>query len=132
MQPNRWTPARLQRRAWELRQQMTPAEAALWTRLRRKQICGLRFRRQHVIGPHIVDFCCVQARLVVEVDGSVHDELEEHDEARDAALQALGYRVLHVRNEEVIEQMKQVLQTITAAYRDVPAGDRGEPNALYI
>src|SRR5512137_96300 len=112
MRPNRWTPARLQRQAWELRRDMTPAETALWAYLRRKQVRGLKFRRQHVIGPCIVDFCCVQAGLVVEVDGGVHDEMEEHDEARDAALAERGYHVLHVRNEDVLEHLDRVLLTI--------------------
>jgi very-short-patch-repair endonuclease len=83
---------------------MTPAETAPWAYLRRKQVGGLRFRRQHVIGPYIVDFCCVQAHLVVEVDGGVHDELQERGGARDAALADRGYNVLHVSNDEVLEK----------------------------
>jgi very-short-patch-repair endonuclease len=94
---------------------MTPAESALWAGLRRRQVGGLRFRRQLVVGPFIVDFCCRQAGLIVEVDGSIHDELQERDEARDAALEALGYRVLHFRNEEVLNHQEDVLAAISQA-----------------
>ena len=112
MREKRWPANLLQQRAKDLRQQMTPAETALWTGLRRKQLAGLKFRRQHRLGPYIVGFCCPQAGLVVEVDGSVHDELRERDEARDAALEARGYRVMHVRNEDVLEHLNRVLLTI--------------------
>ena len=72
-QHKRWrTTAVLQERATQLRQEQTPAEQKLWARLRRKQLYGLKFRRQHPIGRFVVDFCCVSQALVVEVDGDSH------------------------------------------------------------
>lgn len=106
------TTAVIQQRAQELRQRMTPAEQILWQRLRRKQLHGLKFRRQHPLGPYIVDFYCPECRLVVEVDGAVHREQEGPDEARTAQLEAYGYRVVRFRNEEVIEHIDRVLQVI--------------------
>jgi very-short-patch-repair endonuclease len=91
---------------------MTPAEKALWQALRRKELGGRKFRRQHPLGPFIVDFYCVQSRLAIELDGPVHDAQIEPDEARTAYLTELGYRVLRFRNEDVLERLETVLQAI--------------------
>ena len=107
-------PAKIRLRARELRQQMTPAEAALWERLRRKQLGGLKFRRQHPIGRFIVDFYCPSARLIVEVDGKIHDYQKRQDAARDAFLTQRGYRVLRFRNEAVLQNIEMVLDEIKA------------------
>jgi len=76
------------RRAKQLRGNMSPPEARLWQVLRRAQLDGLRFRRQHPVGPYILDFYCDSLRLCVEIDGSSHDQPERarHDERRDAWL----------------------------------------------
>ena len=100
---------RIQERARELRRDMTPAERVLWGRLRNRQLEGLKFRRQHPLGRFIVDFCCAQHRLIVEVDGGVHRNQREYDEARTQVLQAHGYRVLRFSNEAVLGDVEAVL-----------------------
>jgi len=98
-------------RARELRRNMTDAERALWRHLRRKQVAGRRFRRQQPIGEYIVDFACLEKKLVVEVDGGQHAE-EERDAARTRWLEGRGYRVLRFWNTEVLGQMDSVLAAI--------------------
>ncbi|MHA6246327.1 endonuclease domain-containing protein [Pontibacter sp. CAU 1760] len=97
-----------------LRNNMTPAEEELWRLLRKHKASGRKFRRQHSIGSYIVDFYCASEKLVIEVDGSVHDTPEaiENDEIRDKTLEHLGYKVLRIRNSEVFEQPKSVIQRI--------------------
>ena len=108
---------RIQERARELRRDMTPAERVLWGRLRNRQLEGLKFRRQHPLGRFIVDFCCAQHRLIVEVDGGVHRNQREYDEARTQVLQAHGYRVLRFSNEAVLGDVEAVLGVIAEAVR---------------
>jgi very-short-patch-repair endonuclease len=100
--------------ARDMRRHPTPAEALLWSHLRGSQL-GVRFRRQHPLGRHILDFYCVQARLAVEVDGGVHDSAACVDADRSAALEATGTRVLRVRNAEVLTDIQSVLRTIRSA-----------------
>ena len=102
-------------RARELRRDMTPAESALWERLRRSQLDGFHFRRQQVIDGFIADFYCHAAGLVVEVDGPIHDAQAEYDAARDRVFAARGLRVLRVRNEQVLADLGGVLEIIAAA-----------------
>ncbi|MET0398287.1 MAG: endonuclease domain-containing protein [Longimicrobiaceae bacterium] len=102
-------------RARELRGELTPAEERLWSFLRRKQLDGLRFRRQHPVGRFIVDFFCPSHRLCVEVDGAVHESQVERDAERTAVLSAAGYRMVRVRNEEVLKDLPSVLQRIREA-----------------
>lgn len=101
--------------ARHLRQTMTPAEKVLWHGLRRDQLDGLGFRRQHPVGPIIRDFYCAAHELVVEVDGGVHEEQLEQDAYRPQHLTAFGYRVLRVRNEDVLTDLPSVLARIAAA-----------------
>jgi very-short-patch-repair endonuclease len=106
-------------RARELRREMTPAEEALWERLRDRQLLGLKFRRQTPINRYIPDFCCPELRLVVEVDGAVHEaDLQvEHDRNRDSYLRSLGYLVLRFSNERVLTEPRSVLMEIEQAAR---------------
>ncbi len=83
----RGTKAEVDAAARALRTNMTPAERILWQALRRRQVSGLRFRRQYPIGPFILDFACPSIRLVVEVDGPVHDETVDYDQARTGQLE---------------------------------------------
>ena len=99
--------------ARELRRQMTPAETVLWSRLRRHQM-GYHFRRQLPIGQYIVDFVCLQHKLVVEIDGQQHLGSAQ-DRERDCWLRAQRYRVLRFWNEEVLNDLESVLLTITRA-----------------
>jgi very-short-patch-repair endonuclease len=96
-----------------MRQNMTEAELALWQYLRKPGIDGLRFRRQASIGPYIVDFFCPQKGLIVEVDGSQHDDAR--DGMRDTWLEARGYRVLRFWNNEVLENIDGVCGAIVDA-----------------
>ena len=73
-------------RARALRKQQTPIEAQLWSKLRAGQLRGFRFRRKHPLGPFFADFCCEEARLVVEIDADSHVEQQEYDETRTAYL----------------------------------------------
>jgi very-short-patch-repair endonuclease len=93
---------------------MTPAESVLWQALRDRRLRGLRFRRQHPLGPFIVDFCCPQCRLIVELDGDVHESQAEYDAARTEQLAAYGYRVIRFRNEAVLNDLSTVLKQIAA------------------
>ena len=102
------------RRARDLRKRMTDAEVILWSRLRRDVVGGFRFRRQHPLGPYIADFACVPAKLVVEVDGDSHgsDTGIEYDRRRNAYVEALGWRVLRVWNEDVYKRLDTVIEGI--------------------
>lgn len=105
-------------RARELRKETTPAEARLWAYLRRNQLNGISFRRQHAIGPYIPDFCAVKARLVIELDGSQHLDQAEYDAQRTAYLEERGYRVLRFWNDDVMNDLNTVLREIIAALED--------------
>lgn len=88
---------------------MTGVEQRLWLRLRAKQL-GVKFRRQHPIGPYIVDFACVRARLAVEVDGDTHNDA--YDVHRDAWLGVRGWRVMRVMLHEVDHELDDVVGAI--------------------
>lgn len=85
-------------RVRKMRREMTPAEAILWKYLRTNQLDGLHFRRQQVIDGFIADFYCHAARLVIEVDGEVHDQQPDYDAERDRILTARGLRILRFTN----------------------------------
>jgi very-short-patch-repair endonuclease len=99
-----------------MRQQPTNAESKLWQRLRRNQL-GVRFRTQVAVVRFIVDFYCPSRRLVVEVDGGAHDARSDADAdaERDRILEALHFRVLRIRNEDVLEDLEAVVQIIANA-----------------
>ena len=100
--------------AGDLRKSMTPAEKVLWKRLRNRKVKGFRFRRQHPIKDFIVDFFCYDAMLVIEVDGSVHDEINqsERDEQRTLILKRLGIKEVRFSNQEVINNTDPVIRKI--------------------
>ncbi len=102
------------KRARMLRKTMTKAEEKLWNHLRKKQIEGLRFRRQHPIGKFIVDFYCHALKLVIEVDGNIHQEeiQQERDENRTYEIQKLGLTVIRFDNEMVLSNISRVLKEI--------------------
>jgi very-short-patch-repair endonuclease len=100
---------KLQRR---LRLGMTAAEQMLWLRLRMRQIEGCKFRRQHPFGEYILDFVCLERKLVVELDGGQHAETAERDAKRTAWLESAGFIVLRFWNNLVFLEMEGVLQVI--------------------
>ncbi len=106
-------------RAKKLRTEMSPPERLLWSRLRSEQL-GVKFRRQHPIGPYIVDFYTRDAGLVIEVDGSQHYESEaiEYDGQRDAFLQSMGLRVIRFNASQVSRNLSEVVDTIFQAARE--------------
>ena len=99
-------------RAAELRKGPTPAEAKLWAYLRGLKEDGFHFRRQHAIGPYIVDFCAPRSKLVIELDGSQHFDQQEYDGERTAYLQAQGYHVLRFWNSDVMNRVTEVMGLI--------------------
>lgn len=102
--------------ARDLRRVETPAEKLLWQCLRNRQLKGRKFRRQHAFDKYVLDFYCHECRLVVELDGSIHDEImnKQYDETRTAELKRSGIIVLRFRNEEVIKDIDEVLRKIEA------------------
>ena len=100
--------------ARELRKDQTSAEALLWDLLRNRQLLGIKFRRQHQFGEYIADFYCREAHLVVECDGSVHDQNEawHHDQNRDAYMISQGLRVLRFTNQQILDDVERVLDEI--------------------
>ncbi|MEQ1773820.1 MAG: endonuclease domain-containing protein [Burkholderiales bacterium] len=102
-------------RARKLRNQSTDAERLLWQHLRHKQIYGFRFRRQFPIDAYIVDFACIEAKLVVELDGGQHQEQPAYDTRRDAQIHNQGYRVLRFWNNQVFAETTAVLEVILKA-----------------
>ncbi|MGH8491773.1 MAG: endonuclease domain-containing protein [Moraxellaceae bacterium] len=97
-----------------LRRKMTDAERLLWQKIRASQFMGLKFRRQYPLGPYIVDFICLEQKLVIEVDGSQHADSAE-DVARDAWLGSQGFKVVRFWNHEVLLNVDGVLQALTLA-----------------
>ncbi len=99
--------------ARNLRRRQTPAEAALWARVRRQQL-GVTFRRQHIVGPFVVDFCCQPAQLIVELDGSVHDldDVREQDAWRTGYLEERGFIVARFTNDDVLSRPETVVTAI--------------------
>ena len=100
------------KRARELRNNLTDAERCLWQKLKRRQIAGVKFRRQQPIGPFIVDFACFERRVIVEVDGGQHAEQLHRDEQRTRWLEAQGYRVLRFWNNDVLGNNEAVVQAV--------------------
>jgi len=96
------------------RREMTPAEKALWDALRNRRLAGLKFRRQHPVDRFILDYFCVEKQLVVEVDGGIHNALDQaaQDTERTAWLKTRGIRVLRFDNEKVLKRLDEVLKQI--------------------
>lgn len=107
----------MSRRARELRRKTTPAEAALWKLLRHRRLTGLKFRRQFPIESFVADFCCYELRLVVELDGGVHQDPAQraHDQNRDWYLQSRRYTVLRFPNDQVFDEPERVLDEVFQA-----------------
>jgi len=98
--------------AQHLRKNQTEAEKKLWSYISKHQINGLKFRRQHPIDIYIVDFVCIERKLVIEIDGSWHFDKQEYDLKRSYLLEWKGYKVLRFWNNEVLENIEVVLEKI--------------------
>lgn len=108
--------------AKQLRQTMTDAERLLWKHLRAHRLNGHKFRRQHPVGPYIVDFVHYGAMLVIEADGGQHND-SARDFERDTWLQAQGFRVLRFWNNEILHETEAVLTAILNALEERSSED---------
>ena len=104
--------------AQQMRRQPTRAEAQLWSRLRGRQLDGLKFRRQHIIAGYIADFYCPAIQLVVEVDGPHHQCQQPQDEFRTEVLGECGVRVIRVSAEAVMNNLDEVIRYIRRVIAD--------------
>ena len=95
----------------ELRKSLTPQELKLWFYLKEKKL-GVKFRRQHGIGPYITDFYCKEKNLVIELDGSSHADEKEYDNERDGYMKTMGIKVLRFWNSEIERNLNEVLKKI--------------------
>jgi len=113
--PEQW--AKLKPLARQMRHQPTHAEDMLWKRLRNRQVGNAKFRRQHSILGFVVDFVCIERHLVIEVDGSIHEEPDQHayDLQRQSRLEAAGFQVLRFSNAEVQQHLDEVLEAVGEA-----------------
>jgi very-short-patch-repair endonuclease len=104
----------------ELRKNLTPAEAFLWTHLKSKQLKGKRFTKQHSIENYIVDFYCASEKLIIELDGEVHNNsrAQEYDNNRSDYLESLGYKVIRFENKLVFENLTSVLEEIASNFKN--------------
>ena len=115
MPTDKITHQRMHQRARELRNHATPAERKLWQFLSGKKLMNLKFRRQHLISPFIVDFYCPERKLIIEVDGGTHIDNQIYDMNREEYLISHGYRILRFLNTEVISGTADVLDKISMA-----------------
>jgi len=95
----------------EMRDNMTFAEEKLWNEIKSKKL-GVKFRRQHIIGNYIPDFVALSCKLIIEVDGEIHKYQQEADEQRTYELNQQGYTVIRFANDEIIKDIKQILEKI--------------------
>ena len=110
----------LRSHAMEMRGNPMDAEHRLWFSLRKKQLAGFRFRRQQVIGSFIVDFVCFERMLIVEVDGSQHQQRQSYDKDRTTFLEKRGFRVIRFWSNEVLAETDRVVEVIYRALIDPP------------
>jgi len=106
-----------------LRQNQTEAEKQLWRQLRNRSLEGYKFRRQFTIEPYIVDFLCFSHNLIVELDGGHHNEVNQviYDKKRSNYLEARGFVILRFWNNQVLGEMKTVLNEILLALKSSPS-----------
>jgi very-short-patch-repair endonuclease len=118
-----------EKRQRTLRSNATDAEVRLWQCLRHRQIENCKFRRQHPFGNFILDFVCLERKLIIELDGSQHLNATVYDDERSRFLKQAGYSVLRFWNNEVFENVEGVLEVILRAVRDraTPSPPRPSP-----
>src|SRR3989344_243334 len=108
-----------------LRTNQTEAEQRLWYHLRAHRFMGYKFKRQKPIGRYIVDFACLEHRLIIELDGGQHSEQVAYDQQWDAWLRNQGYTILRFWNIDVMQQLESVLEQILFALSPGPSPSRG-------
>lgn len=127
IEPGFMNPTILKNRRRTLRKNPTQAEEFLWKYLR-NNFLGVKISRQVGIGSFIVDFCCRSQRLIIEIDGEIHDALEiaEYDGVRGDILEKLGYKILRFKNKEVFDNTMSVIQTIKNNLTPLPTPREGQ------
>ena len=115
---------KLKARARALRKAGNLPEVLFWQQVKNKQFKEYDFDRQKIIGNYIVDFYCTNCNVVIEIDGSSHDDKVEYDERRDAYLESLGLTVIHIGVEAVMERMNEVMESLM--HHPALAGDSSE------
>lgn len=116
--PNQWE--KLKPLAREMRHTPTAAEDAMWQLIRNRRISQTKFRRQHAVEGFVVDFVSIECKLIIEVDGSVHEQAEQqaYDTQRQSVLEAHGFKVLRFSNADVLQHADAVSQMIAAVIED--------------
>jgi very-short-patch-repair endonuclease len=104
--------------ARNMRYEPTPAEKALWDRLRDRQVSGCKFRRQQAIDRFVVDFYCAERKLILEVDGPIHQTQQAQDVERQGYLETLGLRVIRFTNDEILNDMNGVIERLSKALKE--------------
>lgn len=114
--------------ARDLWQRETSAEVLLWEALRNRRLGNLKFRRQHPIAntAFVADFFCYEHRLVIELDGSIHQEQSTQDNQRQQAIEEAGYKVIRFTNDQILDQLEDTLLTILASCFSPPPRPEGE------
>ena len=107
-------------RARQLRKNPTDAERLLWQKLRLWQVDGCKFRRQQPLGPYIVDFVCLQKRLIVELDGGQHAQQKDYDKGRDGWLVGQGFLVLRFWNNDALKNIDGLMEVIAKELKSTP------------
>jgi very-short-patch-repair endonuclease len=102
-----------------LRKNQTDAEQLLWKQLRNRQLYNCKFRRQFPIAPYIADFACLELKLIIELDGGQHANQAHYDDQRTLFLEQRGFKVLRFWNNEVIDNMAGVFESICIAIREI-------------
>jgi leucyl-tRNA synthetase len=108
-------------KARELRKEDTHAESIIWDQVRNRKLGGYKIRRQHAIGKYIVDFVCLEKKLVIEIDGSIHDNSTEEDKIREEDIKLNGYQIIRFRNQEVFKDIDSVLIQIRSKLDTLPS-----------
>jgi len=114
------------KRARELRKKMTDTERFVWGRLRSRRFVGYKFRRQMPIGRYIVDFVCLERRLILELDGGQHAEQKQYDEQRTSWLQRQSFDVLRFWDHEVLREWDAVEEVIWRRLQGGPAASKAD------
>jgi very-short-patch-repair endonuclease len=110
-------------KARSLRKNQTDVEKLLWQQLRNRRLCNYKFRRQFSIAPYIVDFVCIELKLIIELDGGQHAHQAQYDDQRTLFLEQRGFKVLRFWNNEVIDNMEGVLESIRLAIHKITSKD---------
>ena len=108
------TPPHVYEVARKLRSEQTPTEKKLWDALKNRQLNGLKFRRQHPIGGYVVDFYCPEKKLVIEIDGEIHNDPDrkDYDWVREQELTSQGVKIIRFTTKEIEDKLEDVLEDI--------------------